>query len=112
MHETQVDTTFDEDKFQFNPPNLKVFQIDGDIGVQWTDSYPCIKSYEVILRGTNNDNVVETVLVKEETSESKVFSVQLMKLLAEKEDFELKQCSSYQIAVHPKLDSLDPKDRG
>ena len=112
MHETQVDTTFDEDKFQFNPPNLKVFQIDGDIGVQWTDSYPCIKSYEVILRGTNNDNVVETVLVKEETSESKVFSVQLMKLLAEKEDFELKQCSSYQIAVHPKLDSLDPKDSG
>ena len=80
------------------------------MGVQWTDSYPCIESYDVILKGANNDDTVETVLVKEQTGESKLMSLQFMKLLEEKENFELKQCSNYQISVHPKLKSFHPQD--
>ena len=78
--------------------------------MQWTDSYPCIDSYDVILKGANNEDIVETILVKEEISESKMLSLKFMKLLAEKEGFELKQCSSYQISVHPKLKSVHHED--
>ena len=103
----QVDTKFNAGQFQFAPSDLKVFQEDGDVGVEWTDSYPCIEGYEVSLKGANDIIVVQTVLVKEETYAAQVLSVEFMKLLAEKEDFKLRQCSSYQISVRPKLKAID-----
>ena len=70
LHETQVTSSFDAERFRFNPADLSVIQSeDGDVGVQWTDSYPCVESYDVILKGGDDDDAIETVLVKEETSQ-------------------------------------------
>ena len=111
LYETQVTSSFDAERFRFNPSDLSVIQSDdGDVGVQWTDSYPCVESYDVILKGGNDDDAVESVLVKEETSESKTLSLQFMQLLKEREDFQLKQCSRYQISVHPKLKAFHLQD--